>query len=62
MEGLKFYKDKVCLNCLTNSIENAKALYGVTEGHVALGLLSADYPDTQSAIEDMKRYQAEVDN
>lgn len=62
MEGLKFYNDKVCLNCLTNSIENAKALYEVTEGHVALGLLSADYPDTKSAIEDMEKYQAEVDN
>lgn len=62
MEGLKFYKDRVCLNCLTNSIENAKALYEATEGHVALGLLSADYPDTESAIEDMKKYQPEVDN
>lgn len=62
MEGLKFYKERVCLNCLTNSIENAKELYQATEGHVALGLLSADYPDVPSAIEDMKKYQAEVDN
>lgn len=62
MEGLKFYKDRVCLNCLTNSIENAKELYEATEGHVALGLLSADYPDVPSAIEDMKKYQSEVDN
>ena len=62
MEGLKFYKDSVCLNCLTNSIENAKELYEVTEGHVALGLLSADYPNVESAIEDMKKYQGEVDN
>lgn len=62
MEGLKFYKDRVCLNCLTNSVENAKELYEAAEGHVALGLLSADYPDVESAIEDMKRYQPEVDN
>lgn len=62
MEGLKFYKDRVCLNCLTNSIENAKELFEATEGHVALGLLSADYPDVPSAIEDMKKYQGEVDN
>lgn len=62
MEGLKFYKDRVCLNCLTNSVENAKALYEATEGHVALGLLSADYPDVQSAIKDMIRYQKLVDN
>ncbi|MCI9383231.1 MAG: 4-hydroxy-2-ketovalerate aldolase, partial [Lachnospiraceae bacterium] len=32
MDGLKFYKDRVCLNCLTNSIENAKALYAAAEG------------------------------
>lgn len=62
MEGLHFYKDRVCLNCLTNSIENAKELYEASEGHVALGLLSADYPDVPSAIEDMKKYQPEVDN
>lgn len=62
MDGLKFYKDRVCLNCLTNSIENAKALYAAAEGHVALGLLSADYPDVPSAIADMKKYQSEVDN
>lgn len=62
MDGLKFYKDRVCLNCLTNSIENAKALYAAAEGHVALGLLSADYPDVPSAIADMKKYQSAVDN
>lgn len=62
MEGLKFYKERVCLNCLTNSIENARELYEITEGHVALGLLSANYPDVASAVEDMRRYQKEVDN
>lgn len=62
MEGLKFYKDKVCLNCLTNSVENAVALYEATEGHVALGLLSANYPDVQSAVKDMIQYQKKVDN
>ncbi len=62
MEGLNFYKGRVCLNCLTNSIENAKAIYAAAEGHVAVGILSADYPDVDSAVEDMKRYQEAVDN
>lgn len=62
MEGLHFYKDRVCLNCLTNSIENAKAIYEAAEGHVAVGILSADYPDVESAVTDMKRYQEAVDN
>lgn len=62
MERIDFYKDRVCLNCLTNSIENAKELYDITEGHIALGLLSSDYEDVESAVTDMKRYQVAVDN
>lgn len=62
MEGLNFYKGRVCLNCLTNSVENAKAIYEAAEGHVAVGILSSGYPDVESAAEDMKRYQAAVDN
>jgi len=59
---INFYRDKIALNVLTNSLENAKALFEATEGHVILGLLSADYPDVQSAIDDMARYQETVDN
>lgn len=62
MEGLNFYKGRVCLNCLTNSVDNAKAIYEVAKGHVAVGILSANYPDAEHAAEDMKRYQAAVDN
>lgn len=62
MEELNFYKGRVCLNCLTNSIDNAKAIFAAAEGHVAVGILSADYPDVESAVEDMKRYQEAVDN
>lgn len=62
MEGLQFYKGRVCLNCLTNSIENAKAILEAAEGHVAVGILSAAYPDVASAVEDMKKYQEAVDN
>lgn len=62
MEGLNFYKGRVCLNCLTNSVDNAKAIYEAAEGHVAVGILSANYPDAQQAAEDMKRYQEAVDN
>lgn len=50
------------MNCLTNSIENAREIMEATEGHVVLGILSADYPDVESAVKDMKKYQEEVDN
>ena len=62
MEGLNFYKGRVCLNCLTNSVDNAKAIYEAAKGHVAVGILSANYPDVEQAVEDMKRYQEAVDN
>ncbi|WP_349668326.1 KDGP aldolase family protein [Lacrimispora sp.] len=62
MEGLNFYKGRVCLNCLTNSVDNAKAIYEAAKGHVAVGILSANYPDVEQAVEDMKRYQIAVDN
>lgn len=62
MEGLNFYKGRVCLNCLTNSVDNAKAIYEAAKGHVAVGILSANYPDAKQAAEDMKRYQEAVEN
>lgn len=60
--GLNFYKNRVCLNVLTQSIENAKKLNEIAEGNIALGLLSADYNTIEEAIQDMKKYQEAVDN
>lgn len=62
MEGLNFYKGRVCLNCLTNSVDNAKEIFEAANGHVAVGILSANYPGVEQAVEDMKRYQMAVDN
>jgi uncharacterized protein (TIGR03581 family) len=62
MEKLNFYKGRVCLNCLTNSVDNARAIYEAAQGHVAVGLLSVNYPDVKSAVDDMKKYQTAVDN
>ncbi len=62
MEKLNFYKGRVCLNCLTNSVENAREIYEAAQGYVAVGILSADYPDIISAVVDMKKCQAAVDN
>lgn len=60
--GLNFYKERVCLNVLTQSIENAIEINQVMDGNVALGILTADYPTVEEAVEDMKRYQQKVDN
>lgn len=57
-----YLNDKICLNVLTNSLENAKELYDVTNGHILLGLLSKNYPSNSEAIEDMLKYAAICDN
>lgn len=58
----KFYKDRVCINVLANSIENAKEVYDAIEGHVLVGLLSKDYSTVEAAVEDMKKYANKIDN
>ncbi|KPG73049.1 2-dehydro-3-deoxy-phosphogluconate aldolase [Enterococcus sp. RIT-PI-f] len=57
-----YLNQRVCLNVLANSVENAEACYEAAEGHVVLGVLSKNYPTDEAAIEDMKRYQAVTNN
>jgi len=57
MNRLHFYKDRVCLNVLANSIENAKEIIDAAEGHVVVGVLSANYKTAELAVEDMQKYQ-----
>ena len=57
-----WYKDQVCLNVLAKNVENAKEIYKAAEGHVLVGVLSANYDSVTSAIEDMKMYQNALDN
>lgn len=57
-----YLEDRICLNVLANSVENAKDCYEAAEGHVLLGVLSKDYENDKSAIEDMKKYQEATNN
>jgi uncharacterized protein (TIGR03581 family) len=57
-----FYRDRVCLNVLAGSKENAKDVYEAAEGHVLVGVLSKNYPDVPSAVADMREYAALIDN
>lgn len=59
---INFYKDKVCLNVLTQSLENAKEINEIMDGNVALGLLTADYNSLEEAVEDILKYKAVTDN
>ena len=54
--GLNYYNGRVCLNVLAGSLKNAEEIYEAAETYVATGVLSADYPDVESAVTDMKCY------
>ncbi|MEG0166073.1 2-dehydro-3-deoxy-phosphogluconate aldolase [Anaerorhabdus sp.] len=53
---VNYYKDKVCLNVLAGSKENAKDIYQAAGKCVLVGVLSIDYPGVKSAVNDMKDY------
>lgn len=57
-----YLEDRLCLNVLANSVENAKDCYEAAEGHVILGVLSKNYATDEAAIEDMQKYQAATNN
>lgn len=57
-----YLENRLCLNVLANSVENAQACYEAAEGHVVLGVLSKNYASDELAIEDMKKYQAATNN
>lgn len=57
-----FYKDRVCLNVLAGSVQNAIDVYAAAEGHMLVGLLSKNYPSVEQAVEDMNEYALKIDN
>ena len=59
---INFYKNRIAINCLGGSLENAKEIYHAAEKHVVVGVLSSNYPDTSSAIADMSKYNEVLEN
>lgn len=57
-----YYNDRVCLNVLAGSHQNAKEIYDAAQGFVVVGVLSKNYSTTAAAIEDMALYAKEIDN
>mgnify|MGYP001777363315 CR=1 FL=1 len=56
MSRINYYHDRVCLNVLAGNLQNAKDVYEAAEKYVEVGVLSSNYPDVASAVEDMKKY------
>lgn len=57
-----FYQDRLCLNVLAGSKQNARDIWLAAEGHVLVGVLSKHYTTTEAAIADMRDYAALTDN
>ncbi|WP_413524600.1 2-dehydro-3-deoxy-phosphogluconate aldolase [Carnobacterium divergens] len=57
-----YLEDRICLNVLANSVENAMDCYKAADGHIVLGVLSKNYDNDEAAISDMERYQAATNN
>lgn len=57
-----YYQNRVCLNVLANSIDNAKAVYEAAENYMVVGVLSKNYPDIDSAAREMQQYAHALDN
>lgn len=60
MKPERFYKDTICLNVLASDQANAKEIVEATEGHVVVGLLSANYQTTELAVADMAAYDEKL--
>lgn len=57
----RFYKGRVALNVLANSLKNAKDIYMAAEGYVLVGVLSKDYATVEEAVAAMKDYGEEIE-
>ncbi|MGV3344752.1 KDGP aldolase family protein [Enterobacteriaceae bacterium LUAb1] len=58
----KFYRDRVSLNVLAGSKENAHEIWQAAEGYVLVGVLSKNYDSVEHAVADMREYAALTDN
>lgn len=57
----RFYKNRVALNVLANSVENANEVFTAAEGYVLVGILSKDYPTVEEAVAAMRVYGKEIE-
>lgn len=58
MKRLPLYNGKVAINLLAKNQENAKAVWEATEGHALVGVMLAEYPTVEAAIEQIRSLQA----
>jgi len=58
----RLYKQKIVLNVLANSIDNAEEVFHAAEGHVLVGVLSKNYANAELAAEAMRLYGERIED
>lgn len=58
----QYMSDRLCLNVLAGSVENAKDCYEAANSQIVLGVLSKNYETDEAAIADMKKYAHATNN
>ncbi|MED3550941.1 2-dehydro-3-deoxy-phosphogluconate aldolase [Cytobacillus praedii] len=58
----RFYKGRVSLNVLANSIQNAKNIFQEMDGHVLIGMTASNFPSAESAAKVIEEYGKEIDH
>lgn len=60
MQQINFYHQRVAVNVLANTRENALAVSQAAEGHAVVGVLSAQFRDVASGIAEVQRWMKDV--
>lgn len=58
----RLYKQRVALNVLASSIDNAKEVFEAAEGYVLVGVLSKDYATVEAAVDAMRQYGEAIED
>lgn len=60
MQQINFYQGRVALNVLAKDTPNALQVYEAGEGHVAVGVISAQFSDVEQGVAEVKRWMAQI--
>ncbi|NMA74996.1 MAG: oxo-acid lyase [Bacteroidales bacterium] len=59
---INFYKDKICLNVLAGSVQNAVDCFQAGKGNVLIGVLSTNFRNLEEAKVELDKYQKAIEN
>lgn len=60
MGKVRFYKDRVAVNLLAGSLENAKEINDALDSHAIIGVLSKNFDDVESGVAHVEKYMKEL--